>query len=76
MERREEIDRLKSRLQRASGGALAHLASEATDALAARAQALAGLVREHAEERPLVSLLFAFQLGFAAGRWGQRRAKR
>jgi hypothetical protein len=72
----EEIGRLKSRLQRDSGGPLAHLASEATDALAARAQALAGLVREHAEERPLLSLLFAFQLGFAVGRWGARRAKR
>jgi hypothetical protein len=57
------------------GGPLAHLAGEATDAFAARAKALAGWIRENAEERPLVSLLCAFQLGFAAGRWGPRRAK-
>ena len=76
MERHEEIDRLNTRLQWESGGPLAHLADQATDALAARAEALADWVREKAEERPLVSLLCAFQLGFAAGRWGPRRAKR
>jgi hypothetical protein len=76
MERQKEIDRLKARLQWDSGGPLAHLAAEATDALAARAKAFAGWVRENADERPLVSLLCAFQLGFAAGRWGSRRAKR
>jgi hypothetical protein len=75
MEPREEIDRLNTRLQWESGGPLAHLAGEATDALAARAKALADWVQENAEERPLVSLLCAFQLGFAAGRWGPRRAK-
>jgi hypothetical protein len=35
---------------------------------------LAASVREIAEERPLISLLFAFQVGFAVGRWGPRRA--
>jgi hypothetical protein len=75
MEHYEEIDRLNTRLQWESRGPLAHLAGEAADALAARAKALAGWVRENAEELPLVSLLCAFQLGFAAGRWGSRRAK-
>jgi len=75
MELREEIDRLNTRLQWESGGPLAHLAREATNSLAARGKALADWVRENAEERPLVSLLCAFQLGFAAGRWGSRRAK-
>jgi hypothetical protein len=75
MERHEEIDRLETRLQWESGGPLARLASEAADALAARAKALAGWVRENTEVRPIVSLLCAFQLGFAAGRWGSRRAK-
>jgi hypothetical protein len=70
MERYEEIDRLKARLQWDSGGPLAHLAAEAMDALAARAKALAGWLREIVEERPLISLLYAFQLGVAAGRWG------
>ena len=40
MERHEEIDRLKTRLQWESGAPLAHLPGEATDAFAARAKAL------------------------------------
>jgi hypothetical protein len=75
MERNEEIDRLKTRLQWESGGPLAPLADQAVGALVSRTAALAAWVRERGEDRPLVSLLFAFQLGFAAGRWGPRRAK-
>ena len=75
MEHHEEIDRLKSRLQWEGGGPLSHLASQALDASVSMVETLADLVRENAEERPLVSLLFAFQLGFAVGRWGPRRAK-
>ena len=75
MEQREEIDRLKARLHWESGGPLAKLASKAVDTFISTARALADRVRDNAEERPLVSLLFAFQLGFAAGRWGPRRAK-
>ena len=75
MEPREEIDRLNARLQWESGGPLAPLAGEAMGALAARARAFLDWVRERAEERPLVTLIFAFQLGLAAGRWGPRRAK-
>ncbi len=75
MENDEQIDRLKARLQRESGGLLARLAGEGTDALALRAQSLAAWVRENAEARPLVSLFCAFQLGFAAGRWRPRHAK-
>ena len=59
----EGIDWLKSRLQRDCGGPLVHLASEATDALAARAQALAGWVRDHAEELPRVSVALRFPAG-------------
>ena len=76
MVRQDEINRLKTRLQWDSGGPLTPLAAEATDALAARAGAFVDWVRENAHARPLVSLLCAFQLGFAAGRWGPRRAKR
>ena len=76
MQRQEEIDRLKSRLHWESGGPLAHLANHAVDAFVSTGETLAAWVRERGEDRPLVSLLFAFQLGFAAGRWGPRRAKR
>ena len=76
MDRREEIDRLNSRLHWESGGPLAHLADQAVDAFASRAEASLAWVRERAVERPFVSLFCAFQLGLAAGRWGPRRAKR
>jgi hypothetical protein len=76
MERQGEIDRLNSRLHWESGGPLGLLANQAVDAVVSTAEALAVWVRERAEERPLVSLFCAFQLGLAAGRWGTRRAKR
>jgi len=76
MERSKEIDRLNSRLHWERGGPLAPIADQAVDAFASRVEALLAWVRERAEERPLVSLFFAFQLGLAAGRWGPRRAKR
>ena len=76
MDRSEEIDRLNSRLHWERGGPLAPIADQAVDAFASRVEALLAWVRERAEERPLVSLFFAFQLGLAAGRWGPRRAKR
>jgi hypothetical protein len=76
MERQGQIDRLKSRLHWESGGPLAHLANQAVGAFVSTGETLAAWARERGEERPLVSLLFAFQLGFAAGRWGPRRAKR
>ena len=61
-------------LHRESGGPLATRRSG--DGRADRSGGLAAWVRERAEERPLISLFCAFQLGFAAGRWGPRRAKR
>ena len=75
MEQREEIDRLKARLHWESGGPLAHIANQLVGTFISTGGALADRVRDNAEERPLISLLFAFQLGFAAGRWGPRRAK-
>jgi len=70
-----DIDRLKSRLQWEQGGPLADLSSQGLNALIAGFGALAWVVRRQAEERPLVSLLVAFELGFFTGRWGPRRAQ-
>jgi hypothetical protein len=75
MEQREEIDRLKARLHWESGGPLAQLANQVVATFISTGGTLADRVRDNAEERPLTSLLIAFQLGFAAGRWGPRRAK-
>ena len=64
----EEIDRLKRRLNWEG-------ANRATDALMARGGEFVSWVRERGEDQPMVSLLVAFQIGFAIGRWGPRRAK-
>jgi hypothetical protein len=45
------------------------------DAMTTRGQAISSWVRESAEDRPLISLMIALQVGFAVGRWGPRRAK-
>ena len=71
-----EIDRLKRRLQWERGGPLTDLSVHVLDELAIRVRALVVWVREMADERPLIGLLLAFQLGFAAGKWGPGRAQR
>ena len=75
MAENEEIDRLKRRLSWEGAGPLAELSNQAADALTARGRAFVSWVREMGEERPLISLLIAFQIGFAVGRWGPRRAQ-
>ena len=76
MANHEEIDRLQRRLQWEGGGPLMDLSSQALDGLAIRVRTLVFWVREMAEERPLISLLLAIQVGFAVGKWGPGRAKR
>jgi hypothetical protein len=75
MAENDEVDRLKRRLNWEGVGPLADLTNQTADALVARVGEFATWVREMAEDRPLISILFAFQIGFAAGRWGPRRAK-
>ncbi len=69
-----EIDRLKSRLQW-EAGPLTDLSSRGLDAGIAGLSAFAAWLRESAKERPLVSLMVAFEIGFAAGKWGPRHAQ-
>lgn len=75
MAQSEEIDRLKRRLNREGAAPLADLTNRATNALIARGGEFASWVRERGQDRPMISLLVAFQIGFAIGRWGPRRAK-
>ena len=75
MAENDEVDRLKRQLNREGIGPLADLTNQAADALVARIGTFATWVREMGEDRPLISILIAFQIGFAAGRWGPRRAK-
>ena len=72
----EQIARLKSRLEWESGGPLGILSDQAVQAVLVRARAAADWLREMGEERPLISVLLALQIGFAIGRWGPRRAHR
>ena len=75
MAENEEIDRLKRRLSWEGAASLADLSNRATDTLRTRGGEVVSWVREMGEDRPLISLLLAFQIGFAVGRWGPRRAK-
>ena len=70
----EEIDRLRRRLQWAGAGPLTDVSNQAANALLARLSVVTEWVRQAGEERPLISLLLALQVGFAVGRWGFRRA--
>jgi hypothetical protein len=71
----KEIDRLERRLNWEAPGPLADLSNQMTASLFSLLRALAQQVREAAEERPLISLLIAFEAGFAVARLGRRRAK-
>lgn len=70
----QEIERLRRRLGWEAGGPLAEISNQATDALVSVVSAAINWTRRSGEERPLISILLAFQAGFALGRWGGRRA--
>jgi hypothetical protein len=71
----KEIHRLKDQLRSEGGGPIAEYSNQAAAWLLAEVQNLVQSVRGFTEERPFISLLLAFQLGIAVGRWGARRAK-
>ena len=71
----EEIDRLERRLKREAPGPLTDLSNQMTTSLFSVLRTLAEWVRHSAEEMPLISLLIAFEAGFAVARLGHRRAK-
>ena len=75
MPRNAEIDRLRRRLHWEGAGPLTDLSNQAAIALLVRLRTFAQWLQEAGEERPLISLLLAFQVGFAIGHWGPRRAK-
>ena len=72
----EEIDRLKRRLGWEGAGPLTELSNQAVASLFSMLSAVARWLRQSGEERPLISLLLAFETGFALGRLGTWRAKR
>ena len=76
MAENEAIDRLQRRLGWEAPGPLTELSNEATTSLFSALRFVTQWLRQAGEERPLISLLLAFQAGFAIGHWGVRRAQR
>ena len=70
----QEIERLRRRLGWEAGGPLAEISNQATRRFVSTVSAIADWLRQSGEEHPLISILLAFQAGFALGRWGGRRA--
>ncbi len=70
----QEIDRLRRRLGWEAGGPLAQVSTRATDTLVSLVRSAVSWMRQSGEEHPLISILLAFEVGFALGRWGGRRA--
>ena len=71
----KEIDRLQRRLTREAPAALTNLSNQMTASAFSLLRALAQWIRDSADEMPLISLLIAFEAGFAVARLGHRRAK-
>ena len=76
MAENKELDRLQRRLMREAPAPLTDLSHQMTASVSSLLRALAQWVRDSAEEMPLISLLVAFEAGFAFARLGHRRAKR
>lgn len=75
MAENKELDRLQRRLTREAPALLTDLSNQMTASVSSLLRVLAQWVRDSAEEMPLISLLIAFEAGFAVARWGHRRAK-
>ena len=75
MTENEAIDRLQRRLKWEAPGPLTDLSNQMTTSVFSVLRTQAEWVRQSAEEMPLISLLIAFEAGFAVARLGHRRAK-
>jgi hypothetical protein len=71
----DDLEGLKRRLRWEGAGPLTDLSNQTASVMFTRLRAAAQWVRERGKDRPLISLLLAFQLGFAAGHWRPSRAK-
>jgi hypothetical protein len=70
-----EIDRLERRLRREGAGPLTEISNQATGSLFSLLGALLQWINRSAEDRPLISILLAFEAGFAIARLGGWHAK-
>ena len=70
----QELDRLRRRPGWEAGGPPAQVSTQATDTLVSILRSAVSWVRQSGKEHPLISVLLAFEAGFALGRWGGRHA--
>jgi hypothetical protein len=75
MAENKELDRLQRRLTWEAPAPLTNLSNQMMASVSSLLRAQAQWVRDSAEEMPLISLLIAFEAGFAVARLGHRRAK-
>jgi hypothetical protein len=71
----DELDRLRRRLRREAAGPLTDISNHATASLISVLGTLVQWIRRAGQERPLISLLVAFEAGFAVARLKRRHAK-
>ena len=69
----QQIDQLRRRLGWEAGGPLTQVSTQATDTVVSILGSAVSWMRRSGEEHPLISILLAFQAGFALGRWGGGR---
>ena len=72
----EQIHRLNRELSRRSFGPVTIISNQFVASLASGLQSLAIWLRDAARDRPLITLLLAFQTGYAIARIGRRNARR
>lgn len=72
----EQLERLSRRLSRESLGPIDALFNEAMSRLASTSAALAAWIRQAAYDRPLITLLLSWQVGYLVARLGRRHASR
>ena len=72
----EPIHRLNRELSRHSLGPVTIISNQIVASLASGLQSGATWLRDPARDRPLITLLLAFQAGYAVARIGRRNARR
>jgi len=72
----EPIRRLNRELSRHSLGPVTTISNQIVASLASGLRSLATWLRDTARDRPLITLLLAFQTGYAIARIGRRNARR
>jgi hypothetical protein len=76
MDADDRIYRLNRELSRHSFGPVTTISNQAVASLGSRLQLLVTWLREAARDRPLITLLLAFQGGYALARLGRPHARR